>query len=172
MVTALFLGLGIFTSCWLLHVIVWHVRRPDAYPIWLPIIFLLTPAVAAFATARFGVALPIALDLPTVLAAFLLHSAIAACYMGGYAGIIEYSPSAEILRVVQNHMPHGIAPEALNVTSLSEQALTGKRIMHLTESRMAVSENGSLKVTPRGHVIVAICGAYRAIFGLKQEAKG
>jgi hypothetical protein len=169
---ALLLSLSTFTACWLLHVFVWRIRRPEAYPVWLPVLFLLVPLVAGAIAASAGIAIPFGADVPTVIAAFLLHAVISACYIGGYAGIIEYSPSAEILRAVQEAGPGGIEPAALNVTTLSEQALTGKRISHLITSRMAVNNDGALQLTARGQRVVALCRLYRAIFALKTEAKG
>ncbi len=172
MVVALLLGLGIFASCWFLHVIVWRIHRPAAYPIWLPIVFVLVPIAAVMALATSDVQFPFLQDLPTVLAAFLLHFAISACYMGGYAGIIEYSPSAEILRVVKAAMPAGIAPDELEVPSLTEQALTGKRIQHLMDSGMAVEADGNLTLTDKGAGVVRLCQFYRNVFGLKEPPKG
>lgn len=172
MTIALLLGLSTFTGCWLLHVLIWHVHRPVAYPIWLPIIFLFVPLSAILALGFTRGGLPFGSSAPTTVAAFLLHAVIAACYMGGYAGIIEYSPSAEILRVVQANMPHGTPPESLHVSSLSEEALTGKRIKHLLNSRLIAVEGGALRLTGRGQLVVNLCLAYRAVFGLQAEAKG
>lgn len=169
---ALCLGLGVFAASWLLHFVIWRIYRPEAYPIWLPIIFLFIPTASAMALGGSEIIMPFHWTPETVVAAFFLHSAIASCYMAGYAGIVEYSPSAEILRTVKNAMPQGIDPEFLNVSTLSEEALTGKRIRHLIQSRMAVTENGALRLTSRGQAIVALCRTYRVIFGLKQEANG
>ena len=89
-----------------------------------------------------------------------------------YAGMIEYSPSAEILRVVHANMPEGISQETLQVTSLSEESLTGKRIMHLVSSGMSVLNKGVLMLTKRGRLVVLACLLYRDIFGIREEAKG
>ncbi len=173
MTTALLLGLSMFAACWLLHVVIWRIHRPTAYPIWLPIIFLFVPLGAILAVDFTRGGLPFGCSAPTAVAAFFLHAVIAACYMEGYAGIIEYSPSAEILRVVQANMPHGTPLESLHVSTLSEEALTGKRIRHLLTSRMIRLENGALRLTPRGQAVVNLCLAYRAVFGLLHvEAKG
>ena len=172
MTIALLLGLSIFATCWLLHVVIWWIHRPAAYPIWLPIIFLHVPLIVILTIGFTRYSLPSGCGAPTIVAAFFLHAVIAACYMGGYAGIIEYSPSAEILRVVQANMPHGTPLESLCVSTLSEEALTGKRITHLLASRMIALENGVLRLTPRGHAIVNLCVAYRSVFGIRMEAKG
>jgi hypothetical protein len=172
MTTALLLGLTVFATCWLFHVVIWRIRRPAAYPIWLPIIFFIYPLSTVLTVGFMCGGLPFGYNTPTIVAACLLHAVIAACYMGGYAGIIEYSPSAEILRVVQANMPNGTPLGSLHVSTLSEEALTGKRIKHLLNSRMIAVENGAVQLTPRGRVVVKICLTYRAAFGLHMEAKG
>jgi hypothetical protein len=165
-------GFGLFFSCWTLHAIIWRIRRPEAYPIWLPIIFYVAPAAAAVAFHFVGSQIRFGIHEPALIAAVLLHCMLSACYICGYAGIVEYSPSAEILRVVQANMPQGISPDEFNVTSLSEQALTGKRIRHLTSSKMTYSENGRLSLSRRGRFVVGICKIYRRAFGLKQKPLG
>jgi hypothetical protein len=67
----------------------------------------------------------------------LLHMMLSCSYICGYAGIIEYSPTAAILFVVHKHMPGGIPEESLAVDSLTESTLTGKRMDHLVESGVA-----------------------------------
>jgi len=172
METSLFLGLAIFTACWLLHVLIWRIHRPVAYPIWLPVIFLIFPAACAMAMAGTDLPMPYQCDTASIMTAFLLHGAISSCYICGYAGIIEYSPSAEILRIVNDSMPEGIELETLNISTLSEQALTGKRIRHLIDGQMVLSKNGTLSLAPRGRAIVAVCRAYRIVFGLKHRPQG
>lgn len=172
MTSALLLGLGMFAACWLLHVVIWRIHRPEAYPVWLPIIFVVMPVSVFLGFRVITGSFPFASTTPAVVAAFLLHVWLSGCYMGGYAGIIEYSPSAEILRVVRANMPQGTPLDTLHVSSLSEDALTGMRIRHLLDSRMITIEDGKLRVTPRGQVVVNVCIVYRAVFGLSEEAKG
>jgi hypothetical protein len=171
MKSALFFGLALFVSCWLVHFVIWRIRRPEAYPVWLPIIFYLVPAITGVLMAVFGspIALPTA---PSIFAGTLLHAVISACYMGGYAGIIEYSPSAEVLRVVRAAGPEGLLADALKVNTLSEAALTGKRIRHLATSGMAETHDGTMKLSPRGNLIVGICLVYRRLFNLTSDARG
>ena len=170
--TALFLGLGIFVASWFVHLLIWHNRRPLTYPIWLPMIFLFFPGMTILVVCWMGVPATFHYDAATVLAAFMLHTAISCCYIVGYAGIVEYSPSAEILRAVREKGLEGVTLESLNPTSLTEEALTGKRIRHLLASKMATSQQGLMSLTPRGRAVVLLCLTYRIIFGLKGEPKG
>ena len=169
--TALFIGVGTFVYCWLLHFVFWRIHRPEAYPIWLPAIFFGGPLVTMLWFALISSDLP-RVDVSTVVAAGMLHLVISSCYICSYAGIVEYSPSAEILRVVQSHMPDGIELESLKVTSLSEEALTGKRIRHLHVAGMTEDSYGILRLSTRGRLVVALCHTYRRVFGLTEEARG
>ncbi len=177
MILALFAGVGFFVLAGFTHLVIWRIRRPLAYPIWLPAIFVGIPLLVSLAGVIvlavypdlpfFGHCIAEAIRNPWSLAAgFALHLALSACYTCGYAGIVEYSPSAEILQAVEKHMPRGIEPERLEVASLSEQALTGKRFQHLLASKMILADGEQLKLTPAGQRVVDFWKRYRAVFGI------
>jgi hypothetical protein len=92
---ALVWGLVTFVGCWLVHWSIWRIRVPTGYLIWLPAIFWLLPLASTALVWGAGNGLPRteAAWLEWVLAA-LLHLALSSCYICGYAGITEYSPSA------------------------------------------------------------------------------
>lgn len=173
---ALFGGLTTFASCWLLHLIMWRIRRPKEYPIWMPVIFWLTPAVGSVVWlgghGRLAILLQPAGDGFAWIAAALLHGVLSLCYMCGYAGVIEYSPSAEILLVVRQAMPEGVMIESLEVDSLTEYALTGKRIEHLLGGRMIDRKGENLRLTRTGSAVLFICKMYRLLFGIQGEGRG
>lgn len=179
MISSLALGLGLFVAAWIVHAVVWRVRRPLAYPIWLPAIFISTPIGICLASllvtawnpqlAASAYIADFIITAPWItVAGLMLYFAIAACYTCGYAGIVEYSPSAEILQAVEKHMPHGIEMNELEVPSLTEQALTGKRIYHLMASRMIEQAGSRLFLTQNGKRVVGFWNLYRAVFGIKQ----
>ena len=177
MILALCAGLGLFVLASFAHLMIWRIRRPLAYPIWLPAIFVGMPLLILLAAAIvlavypdlpfFGSCIAEAVRYPwSLVAGFALHLALSACYTCGYAGIVEYSPSAEILQAVEKHMPRGIEPERLEVASLSEQALTGKRFHHLLASKMIHADGEQLMLTPAGQRVVNFWKRYRAFFGV------
>ena len=95
MALALLLGVGLFSACWLLHVVIWRIRRPEAYPVWLAIIFLVVPGFLAGLRSFLPLPGETEVDLWTLLAALLLHAAISGTYMAGYVSVVGYSPSAD-----------------------------------------------------------------------------
>jgi hypothetical protein len=97
---------------------------------------------------------------------------LSSSYICGYAGIIEYSPTAEILFVVHKHMPGGIPEEALAVDSLTESSLTVKRMDHLVGCRVARLEEGRYTLTQTGKCIASMSKKYRAFLGVTSMGEG
>jgi hypothetical protein len=178
MMNSLLLAFVLMFSAGLAHLIIWRIRRPLAYLFWLPAIFIATPIAIVLILMIIAAQDPgqgftvevfsLAYNQPwSVIAGLLLYFSISACYTGGYAGIVEYSPSAEILQEVERHMPEGIMPELLEVSSLSEQALTGKRIHHLVASGLVAEIKNKLRLTSSGKRITSFWKLYRKVFGIK-----
>lgn len=170
--SALTTAVGLFFIAWCVHLIVWRVRRPVAYPLWLPVIFAITPV---FCVLLFWSAVPVDMRQQALLClvfALPVYAVLSACYMGGYAGIIEYSPSAEILKAVRGRMPKGIAADRLEVPTLSEEALTGKRIRHLLDSKCAVRKADEITLTAKGVRYVKLSLFYRQLLFLRGEPQG
>jgi hypothetical protein len=173
MESALFWGLATFGACWLMHWCVWRIRVPKGYLIWLPAIFWLLPLAG---TALFWVAGD---NLPRTetawfgwILAALLHLAVSSCYICGYAGITEYSPSAEVLLAVREHMPRGVPVNELCVRSFTEYCLTGQRIEDLRASRLVAVHDGRLRVTRRGGFALALSRVYRVLVGVEPTGRG
>lgn len=176
MLRPLLVGLATFAACWLLHLIQWRIRRPAAYPIWLPAIFLGVPVLLhAAAWSVPGIAAAAQSAAGSVCnwwGAMLIHFLLTCCYVCGYAGLIEYSPSAEVLMVVRRRMPEGLPVGELRVDSLSEYALTGKRIDETVHARMAREQDGRLALTGPGRLVFAGCRVYRVLFGVSPDGDG
>ena len=63
-------------------------------------------------------------------------------------------------------MPEGIRLEDLDVKSLTEQALTGKRIHHLGDAGVVGESNNKLRLTPSGRRVTGFWKVYRIVFGI------
>jgi hypothetical protein len=170
---ALFWGMGTFSACWLFHVVLWRIHRPQGYLIWLPTIFVVLPAFIALVLSFSGAATPESLArMDTWLPATALHLLISACYTCGYAGLTEYSPSAEVLKVVHQHMPKGVPPGTLHVRAFTEYSLTGKRIEHLVHSGMITIHDERVWLTPTGRRSATFCKNYRTLTGVSEYGAG
>lgn len=173
MLTALFWGIGTFSSCWLFHVALWRIHRPQGYLIWLPTIFVVLPSAIVIVLAFSGIVTAESLAGAGIwLPATALHLLISACYTCGYAGLTEYSPSAEVLKVVHQHMPEGVPPGALRVRAFTEYSLTGKRIEHLVHSGMITIRDERVWLTPAGRRSAALCKNYRTLTGVSEYGAG
>lgn len=173
MLIALVLGIGLFGVCWLIHVALWRIRRPQGYLIWLPAIFLGLPFLTTVTLLLGGVISAEWRACPEIwLPAAALHLLISACYTCGYAGLTEYSPSAEVLKVVQQHMPEGVGVDDLRVTAFTEHSLTGKRLEHLVLSGMVTIRDNRVWLTGAGRRSVALCKCYRKLTGVSEYGAG
>ena len=173
MESALFWGLATFAACWLVHWGVWWIRTPKGYLVWLPAIFWGLPLAAfGFLWASGNVARLTEADWFAWTLAALLHLVVSSCYVCGYAGITEYSPSAEVLLAVREHMPQGVPANRLRVGAFTELGLTSKRIEDLHASGLVTIREGRVGVTPLGRVALALSRAYRVLVGVDPTGRG
>ena len=173
MLTALFLGIGSFCGCWVFHVLVWRIHRPQGYLIWLPVIFVGLPVASLLvAIVSGGLSADSLPGIEVGLPAVALHLLISACYTCSYAGLTEYSPSAEVLKVVRSHMPDGVRPGELKVLAFTEHSLTGKRLEDLVHSGLVEILDGKVWLTPAGRRANGLCRSYRRMTGVSDYGEG
>jgi predicted transcriptional regulator len=164
------IGIGAFLVSWLLHVVIWRIHVPKAYPIYLVVIFFVLPVTiccifTTLTTIRDGVVL--------YLAALLLHCLLSSAYIFTYAGIGEYSPSIEILLELSANAPQGLQYKDIQIVSLSEYQLTGKRIDNLLSSGTVITDaEGFLHLTSKGRSVIRFCIVYRTALGLTPFSNG
>lgn len=171
MLIALVLGIGLFGMCWLIHVALWRIHRPQGYLFWLPALFVGLPALAALTFGDLVAPIPLA-NIEIWLPAVLLHLLISACYTCSYAGLAEYSPSAEVLRAVREQMPEGVPVESLQVRAFTEYSLTGKRLEDLVISGLVEIREAAVWLTPLGRRLNGLCRAYRLMTGVSAHGDG
>lgn len=164
------IAMAAFSWSFVLHAFVWRTLKPQNYLIWLPLLFFITPIIACSIYFITGISF-VKSNHDTLIFAAILYIPLVVCYTGGYAGIVEYSPSAEILRTVSKY-PEGISMLELEISSLNESALTGKRLKHLLINRLIKYQDDRIVLTSRGLKSVQICEIYRWIFGIKESAGG
>ncbi len=164
MCTALAGGLAVFLLSLGLHVIVWRIRRPESYRAWLPaLVVIFGPVAAAVAWAL----MPTPLDAAALL---LLHGSLAAVYVIGYTLISAFSPSVELLKLL-DRTPAGVPPASLRLPFLAG-ALTGDRVENLAAAGLVTQAGHRLELGPRGVWLTRIVLAYRHAIGLRDGGGG
>jgi len=166
-------GLSLFAICYLLHLIIWRIRRPTAYPIWLPAIFFVLPLL----TAIFILAANLSVDLPSprfirLLAIFLLHASLSSAYIVFYSGLIAFSPSLAILEAIDQSMPSGLHYEELFLPWFNHKNLAGLRIENLIAAQMLVETQNLLCLTAKGRLVAWCFRLYRRSIGLPEVSEG
>jgi hypothetical protein len=157
-------GVGVFLLSLVLHVIVWRIRRPDAYQEWLPALVVIFGPVAGVVG---WIVSPTPLDFAALL---LLHGTLASVYVIGYTLVSAFSPSVELLKML-DRAPTGIPVESLRLPFLAG-ALTTDRIDHLTAAGLAREKAGRLELGPRGVQLTRFVLIYRHAIGLRDGGGG
>ena len=112
-------GLGLFTLCQLAHIIIWRIRVPAAYPLWLLGTFVALPTLGLCGWILWlGAAggAPLAADLLSrVFGAYVLHGALSGVYAIAYPGVIHFSPTVEIAKAIAASEPQGVTANELKL---------------------------------------------------------
>lgn len=167
LVTAIILlGIG-----WLVHFLVWRIKRPEAYPYWIPAIFIAT-FIGYIIYLVINQSIDSLNDVYWVLLVLLPYGLMSVTYFMAYAGVIEYSPSVEILLEIKKHMPEGIKRSELVVTTLPEDMLTNLRVAHLLESGMVEKVGEQYQMTNRGNAFKKLLVTYRRLLNLHFPGEG
>lgn len=168
MCTALAGGLGVFLLSILVHAVLWrvlwHVRPPDSYRVWLPAL--------AVIFGPFAVVVAWMLDLRPLdtAAILLLQGTLGAVYVIGYTLVSAFSPSVELLKLV-DRTPEGLPTSALHLPFLAG-ALTTDRIDNLTAAGLVQQGHGLLTLGPRGRQLAQLVLLYRRAIGLPDGGGG
>jgi len=170
-------GLVQFLVSQIVHIIIWRIFSPKAYPIWLPVIFIFTP-IGLFISLHilvFSGLIDIDINKAlylTIGSSLVMHLALSAMYIHMYPGIIFFSPSLEIIKLLAEQNDRGLSMEEMNLPVLSEANTVGMRVNHLMSSGMIKEEGGSYILTPKGIFIARSFYIYRRMLGLPGIGRG
>lgn len=170
-------GLIQFLVSQIVHIIIWRIFSPKAYPIWLPVIFTLTP-VGLFISLHilvFSGLIDIDINKAlylTIGSSLVMHLALSAMYIHMYPGIIFFSPSLELIKLLAEQNDRGLFIEEIDLPVLSEANTIGMRIDHLVNSRMIEKNGASYILTPKGIFIARSFYIYRRMLGLPGIGRG
>jgi len=157
-------GVALFVLSLALHVVVWRIRQPTSYRAWLPtLVVVFGPVAAAVAWLMTSTALELA-------AVLLLHGTLAAVYVIGYTLVSGFSPSIELLKLLER-TPDGIPAASLRLPFLAG-ALTTDRIDNLEAAGLLRRAGGRLELGARGVALTTMVLAYRHAIGLPDGTGG
>lgn len=169
--SAILTCLTLLIIAWFVHFIVWRVHIPTAYPYWIISIFSLTFVLYAVSYINLHTA-PLSAQIFWLFSCLVPYAMISIAYLMIYAGIIEYSPSVEILLEIKKHMPSGIPINNLRISTLPEYKLTGIRIDHLLNGKMINRIDNTYTITPRGKRYAKFIAWYRKMLFINFPGEG
>ena len=166
MIEVLVEAAALFAGCLVLHVIIWRVRRPESYRVWLPMlvaIFLVAGPAAEWTWTRTRA-------MGELLAVLLLHGALSSVYIIGYTLLSSFSPSIEILRLL-DRSPSGLRREEIKLPYL-DTALGGNRVETLVRDGMIQARGDRVTLGSGGRVLATLVLFYRHTIGLPDGVGG
>jgi hypothetical protein len=157
---------GLFAACLTLHVLVWRVRRPTSYRQWLPLLAGLFLVVGPAVAWQLMAADPLA----ERVAVLLLHASVSAVYIIGYTLVSAFSPSIEILKLL-DRTPGGLPRTGVQLPYL-DSALGGNRVLTLVSDGIIQADGDRVRLGPRGQTLASLVLFYRHAIGLPDGAGG
>jgi hypothetical protein len=166
---------AVFALCTAIQVLIWRIRRPERYHQWLPAlvaIFLVAgPSAAWWLVARGLVAGSRSFGpLAEWVAVLLLHGSASAVYIIGYTLVSAFSPSIEILKLLER-TSGGLTRADIQLPFL-DSALGGNRVVTLVADGMVRADGDRVRLGPRGQTLASLVLFYRHAIGLPDRAGG
>lgn len=172
----LFGGFGLFFLSQCVHICIWRIKIPTAYPIWLFSIFVALPTVVLGGwlgwLAFMGSPLLTGDLLVTAMGAYLLHGSLSGVYAIAYPGIVHFSPTVEIAKAIASGMPHGQLATELNLPLFTPRNMLDLRLDNLLKAGMIQRQNEGWAITPKGARIAGTFVFFRRLLGLPELGGG
>lgn len=161
----------LFGFCQILHIILWRIKKPRIYPLWLFNVFITLPLCLFFLYCALKLALTGSTgfslgDWLILFSIFLCHAGLSGIYAHYFPIIIIHSPSLEILKIVGSQMPQGATYQDIYNKFFRNKQVLEPRFNNLIKSGVIYEKNGMLFVSPKGKKIAKLGVLYRNIVGL------
>jgi hypothetical protein len=145
-----------------------------AFPILFIIFFLLGGVITFWISGRTIIFENSALNAPSwveLLGISLFHIVLSTNYILTYTSFTTFSPSMELLGVLDKNMPQGLPIEYVEMP-LFEDVLIDGRISNMIAHKMIQETEGRLTLLPRGQWLARTFLSYRHILGLPDGGGG
>lgn len=157
-------GLGCFAAIFLVHLTVWRSGRVQREMLWLFLLFLFIPIVAAVMAVLVGVSIG---DVSIIL---LLYLAVAAAYIQTYPALKEDIPSFQILLCVYaaergDTSGVGVGAEEV-VATIGGTGLVTVKLDELNGDQLLSEHQGDITLAPAGRALALFFYYYRRLLGL------
>lgn len=157
-------GLGSFAAVFFAHLVVWRTGRVQREMLWLFLLFLFIPIVAAVMAVLVGV------SIGDVSMTLLLYLAVAAAYIQTYPALKEDIPSFQILLCVYaaergDTSGVGVGAEEV-VATIGGTGLVTVKLDELNGDRLLSEHKGEVVLAPAGRVLALFFYYYRRLLGL------
>lgn len=143
------------------HVLVWRLCRVRREMLWVFVLFLLLPIVAAGFVVACGY-----VGASKTLAAWLIHAALSVVYVQTYPAFREEIPSFRILLAISATGERGMSQQ--EVLSLFEKSsLFADKMTDLNNDGLLREVDGRLCLTRAGRLLALAFYRYRRLLGLE-----
>jgi hypothetical protein len=156
----------LFTA-WLVHLVLWRLRLPEAQLKALLVIFAVVWAVAAlsFLTGFVGFGSFAAGWLVGFLYFCLIYWSAAFCYMITYSAMEGDSPTLSLTRHLHRRGEEGVSHEEIE-EFFQQRPFVGARVKALVTDNVFIKEEGGYRLSPGSYVFFrVILGYRRVVFG-------
>jgi hypothetical protein len=155
-------GFMLCLSCFILHVILWRLRRPVNDIRILLCIFLFFPAALFLALY---IVSPPWFPLADACLAFILHFCLASAYIASYPAAQAHSPSLDIILEI-SRSSHGKMSESELVAVWESRNLVSDRIDDLRIGGLIAKQGDIYTLNMFGQFVLAMYRLYRRFLGI------
>jgi len=161
----------LFGACQVLHIILWRIKKPKIYPLWLFSVFIILPLSLFFLFCIIKTVLTGSLGFGfnswiILFSIFLCHAGLSGIYAHYFPIIIIYSPSLEILKIINSKMPAGTSYDDIHKSFFNNQKILEPRLNNLLKSGVILKKDGIIYLSEKGEKIAKLGLLYRKIVGL------
>lgn len=152
----------------IIHLVIWRIRRPLRQTIGILVIFLVVLLAGIIFLLLDFVShdrrLNNLLNLCEVVQLILYYGSMTLAYMITYSAIEVDSPSLVIIRQISDSGPNGLTEEEL-LGSLDDSKLIMPRLSDLINDKMATFDNQKFVLTRKGKCLGFLFKIYRDLLG-------